>query len=118
MGREVLICDDPLGELDEVVVDGAVGDPGAGVAQQASAGAADREAEGPEGDLGAELPLLEAVEVAGVESAASGIGWRTLRQAGVSSLRLHWNFTAIARELHKAEPQVSDNLIMHEIQEQ
>ncbi len=42
MGCEVLICDDPLRELDEVVVDGAVGDPGARIAQHATAGAADR----------------------------------------------------------------------------
>ena len=45
MGSEVLGRDDPLGELDEVVVDRAVGDPRAGVAEQAPAGAADGEAE-------------------------------------------------------------------------
>ncbi len=53
---ELLAGDDALGELDEVIVDGAIGDPGAAGADQPSPAAAQREAERSQLDVDLERP--------------------------------------------------------------
>ncbi len=54
---EFLVRDDALGELDEVVIDGPVRNPGARIPEHSTAAAADRETEGAERDLGGEASL-------------------------------------------------------------
>jgi hypothetical protein len=57
--RQLLTGDDTLGELHEMVVDRALGDPYSGVSQQPATTPPDREGEGPQGDLGRQRTTLE-----------------------------------------------------------
>jgi hypothetical protein len=59
MGSKVLGRHDPFGELDEVVLDRAFGNPGGRIAEDPAACAPDREAEGTQSHLGTEATLRE-----------------------------------------------------------
>jgi hypothetical protein len=56
---QLLVRDHALGQVDELIVHGALGDPGAAVAHQPASVASDREAERPRRDLHAQRTALQ-----------------------------------------------------------
>ena len=61
---ELLVCDDALGEVDEEVLDTAVGDPEPGVAQQAATAATQCQGEWPQDQLSVDLATFDGDPVA------------------------------------------------------